>query len=120
MPEKPTESVVTDPKDTRLSFLIRQHYRELGDLLEFPPHRYRSLAAALKMNIYELGYLVRLAPCQVDKAIEAGRFSPPVELSLYMIRQALITGGRADHSFPRLPIDEPESNPPPCSSTSTS
>lgn len=112
-----TESTERDPRQTSLAFLIRSHYRYIADELDFPAERYRALAAVLKINVYELGAIVRMTPAQVDGYLEIGKFPATVEFSLYMVRQAIVSQGHYHHGFPRLPIDPPAGNPAPCSST---
>jgi len=109
-----TESLLRDPKDTTLGFLIRSHCASIRDELDFDPASYRALAAELKLNIFELGALIRINPSQVELYLSNGKFPAPVEFSLYMIRQALISRGCSHHGFPRLPIDSPLSNPQSC------
>jgi len=109
-----------DPKNTLLAEQIRRHYEVIADDLDFDTHRYKRLAAALKLNVYELGAVLRLSPSEVDARLESGRYGKQVELQLYLMQQAFITGGLSNCGFPDLPIDGEASSSAPCSSTSTS
>ena len=92
--------------------LIEAHYETLGDQLSWNAERFRKLAEAAHMTVFELGAVFRLTTTETARYLRQDQFPATVELHLTLFSRFLLPSSGA-------PVFPPEALQT-CSSTSTS
>jgi hypothetical protein len=85
------------------------HYERQAEALNWNASRFRRLASAMQLTVYELGAFIRLRITETEKCLTKNSFPSTVELHLTLIEQSVFPTSKPP-IFPDLP----------CSSTSTS
>lgn len=98
-----------EPIETATLRFIQLHYRQRADELKWTTTRFKRLAAALQLTVYELAAFIRIPPSHIARHLAANKFPPTVELHLTLIENTVFPN-RNPAIFPEIP----------CSSTTTS
>lgn len=83
-----------DPRSTTKLRLIELHYEERAEDFRWNAERFRRLAEALQMTVYELGAYIRMSIGDTEAALRRDKFNRQAELHLALISRTLYPDSR--------------------------